>query len=171
MDDLDAALARARDASRRSMVLATMTSTSSRASLLFGVGERVCALPVAQVCEVMRALPVDSIADVPGVCGLAVIRGAATPVVAPGSLFGDPDPRLTRFIVVRAGGRAAALAVDSVLGVFELECEADLPRLTEHAAAGRLEAIAVRDADFVYVLNSASIVPEEAWKTLRTAER
>ena len=148
-----------------------MTTNGSSMVLLFRVGDRVCALPLAHVSEIMRALPVDAITDVPGVCGLAVIRGAVTPVVAPGALFGDPDPRLTHFIVVRAGRRAAALAVDAVLGVFDLDGAADLPRLAKGAAGSRLDAIAVRDAEFLFVLNSAGIVPDEVWRKLGAAER
>ena len=144
-----------------------MMVDSSTQALVFRVGERVCSLPLAQVSEVTRALPVDPITDVPGVCGLAVIRGIATPVVLMGALLGDSDPRFTRFIVMRAGLSAAALAVDSVLGVFDLEGVAALPRLAEGAAGGRLEAIAVRDASFLYVLNSTAIIPEEVWQRVK----
>lgn len=148
-----------------------MMATSSTPALFFRVGERVCSLPLTQVLEVMRALPVDPITDVPGVRGLAVIRGVATPVVAPGALLGDADPAFTRLILVRAGRGAAALAVDSILGVFALDHAEDLPRLAAGAAGGRLEAIAVRDADFLYVLNSARMIPEEAWQKVEAAGR
>ena len=146
-----------------------MTDAVSASALLCRAGERTCALNLLHVLEIMRPLPVDEVAQTPGfVRGLAMIRGVPTPVLTLASLFADPGGPPTRFVVVRAGDRQVALVVDAVLGVFDLasaELHA-LPPLAQNAAAAKLEAIGALDAELLYVLNSASIVPDEVWQKL-----
>ncbi|MET3131167.1 chemotaxis signal transduction protein [Oxalobacteraceae bacterium GrIS 1.11] len=59
-----------------------MPSEPSTAVLLCRSQHRLRALPLLQVRESMRALPVEALPDMPPfMLGLAVIRGAALPVL------------------------------------------------------------------------------------------
>lgn len=123
-----------------------------------------CALNLEQVIEVTRLLPINPIAGAPEtVQGLAVIRGAPVPVVSLAMLFGEKSAVTTRLVVVRTGDRRAALAVDEVLGIrgFSRAALSALPPLARNAAAGTLEAIGVLDSELIFLLNSASVIPEE----------
>src|SRR5215468_8425951 len=79
-------------------------------------GARMLALPIESVVETMRPLPVEPLAGAPSfVLGLAVIRGAAIPVV---DVAGETPGR---FVTLRLGARRIALAVEAVLGLAALE--------------------------------------------------
>ena len=115
----------------------------------------------------MRPLPIAEVANTPGfVRGLSIIRGAPTPVVLLASLWPGAGGRPTRFVIVRVGERRVALAVDSVLGVIDLDPATlhALPPLFQNAAAGTLEAVGALDAQFLFVLNSGGIMPEKVWQ-------
>src|SRR5690349_9342486 len=96
-------------------------------------------LPLENVREIMRPLPIAALAGAPEfVLGLATIRGAATPVVDLGRVLGRTQERpiFGRFVSLAVDGRAVALAVQSVSGVVELERDAssELPPLLGAAA-------------------------------------
>jgi purine-binding chemotaxis protein CheW len=134
--------------------------------LVVRAGERLCALPIASVVETMRPLPVTPLAGAPPyVRGVAIVRGEPVPVVDLAALVGagDPPGALARFVSVRAGGRAAVLAVAGVVGVTALDPEGErrMPLLGE-ACAGTLSALRARDDDLLLVLGAARLVPEEA---------
>ena len=104
-----------------------MTAESPRDRLpvlLARVSDRVCALPLGLVVEVMRPLRVEASAEGPAcVQGWTVLRGERVPVVDLAALAGETPGRATRFISVREGATRAALAVDAVLGVRALSAE------------------------------------------------
>lgn len=141
-------------------------------ALVFRVGPRRCALPVAHVVETMRPLPVAGVAGVPpAVLGVAVIRGAPAPVVDLAQVMAVTDAGAPgRFVLVRVGGRRAALAVTEVLGVYALDAavfEALSPLLRDEA--GAVSAIGVHDREILSMLDGARVVPESAWDALRAA--
>ncbi len=141
--------------------------------LLFRAGARLCALSIEQVIETMRPLPVAPLAGTPAfVRGAAVIRGAAVPVVDLASFLGvhaSAEPK--RLVLVRCGPRAAALAVDAVLGVTSVDpAGAGRAPLLEGGAAGAVEALGALDRDLLLVLRAARIVPEEAWRRIPGGE-
>ncbi|MDO9015980.1 MAG: chemotaxis protein CheW [Myxococcales bacterium] len=144
------------------------------ASLVCTAGGRRCALPVGHVIETMRPLPVELVVGVPDfVAGLALIRGAPTPVVDLGRLLGATAAApWGRFVVVAAGGRRVALAVDAVLGVRALDAAAleALPPLVEDAA-GPIAALAALDGELLVVIRGARLVPEAALEALSRAGR
>jgi purine-binding chemotaxis protein CheW len=145
-----------------------MSTVIPRSALLIRAGDRCCALDLLHVVEIMRPLPVDEVAHMPAfVRGLSIIRGAPTPVVSLAALLADSGGPPTRFVVVRAGERQVALAVDAVLGVFELDPATlrALPPLLRHAA-GALQAVAALDGQLLLLLNSGNIVPDEVWQKL-----
>jgi purine-binding chemotaxis protein CheW len=140
-------------------------------SLLFRVHGRLCALPLAHVVETMRPLPVEPVAGaLPCVAGVSVIRGAPLPVVdlvrllGAAAQSGDPSsarPASGRFIAVRVADRAAALAVDSVVGVRFLDESSlrDLPALLRDADSDVVESIGTLDTELLVVLRAARLVP------------
>lgn len=154
------------------------------AMLMTRVGRVTCALPIEHVVETLRPLPVEPL----GACddqalalieGVAMIRGAAVPVVDARKLLGFPAAPATRFVVVRAGQRRIALAVDAVHDVVAIDREvvSGLPPLLGGVGGDRATAIAAigaRDAGLMIVLDAARVVPEDSWRALersRSAER
>lgn len=130
--------------------------------LLFAVGTQRCALPLSDVAEVMRAQPLTSHGLLtPGVLGTSIIRGVPTPVVDAGLLLSGAPTRGARLVLLRVGGRAVALAVDSVLGTARLSREqlTETPALLngDHAV---VQAIGVLDSELVHLLNTVQVVVE-----------
>jgi purine-binding chemotaxis protein CheW len=133
--------------------------------LLVRAGARLCGIPARAVSETMRPLPATPAAGAPPwVRGVAIVRGEPVPVVDLSALLGGaPDGTPARWVVVRAGGREAALAVAAVLGVSELDPAGarDLP-LVRDACAGALSSLRTLDGDLLVVLGAARLVPEGA---------
>lgn len=141
-------------------------------SLLFRARKHFCALPLTHVVETMRPLPIEALAGAPAaVKGLAIIRGVPLPVIDLGSLLDGEDEPSTRFVTVRTGARQAALAVDSVAGVFypTTDILRDVPPLLGQANASAIAAIGTLDATLLVVLNAAHLVPESVWLAIAAA--
>ena len=122
----------------------------------------------------MRALPVEPVAGAPEiVLGVSMIRGAPVPVVALGALFDADGSSSGRFVTVRTGHGQVALAVDAVLGIYELapSIYQTMPPLLREAAAAAVETIGALDAGLFFVLNTASIVPNELLASPEGRER
>lgn len=138
-------------------------------ALLCRVRSQLCALPLGNVAETMRPLPVAALAGVPSfVLGVAVIRGSATPVVDAGVLLGLPEPPAPkRFVTLKTGETFVAVAVESVGGIRHIAPEMlqRLPPLlgatTEH-----IEAIGMLDREFLLVIQAARMVPESVSKAI-----
>jgi purine-binding chemotaxis protein CheW len=129
-----------------------------------------CALPLEQVVETMRPLPIGPVTNAPHyVLGLSIIRGAPLPVVDLGALLGrggTPSAAPARVVTVRVGGsgsRQVAIAVDSVVGVRTLEqCVlSDLPPLL--GASDVVTSLGVLDRELVSLLDGSRVLPDEAW--------
>jgi purine-binding chemotaxis protein CheW len=148
-------------------------------ALICRVRDRLCGLPLGPVVETMRPLPVRSLVAgaaasiaAPFVMGVAMIRGAATPVVDVGALLGAGDAAApTRFVTVRSGARRVALSVESVLGVRELPASSlrELPPLLRDASADVVAAVGTLDAELLVVLRTARLLPESLWAAVATA--
>lgn len=145
-----------------------MTTSVSLLKLMFRVGAHRCALPLSEVVEVLRPLPVEALAGAPsGVSGLAIVRGAPMPVVDVAALLGGGGS-CTRFLIARAGERKIALAVDAVLGIRALDPSVwrELPPLVHGACSGVVDRLAELDREAVLALTAATMVPEPIWETL-----
>lgn len=139
--------------------------------LLVRAGGRVCALPLAHVIETLRPLPTTPCSGVPAfVLGAAVVRGAAVPVVKLDLFLGAPPAPATRFVLVRSGARAAALAVDAVSGVASLAGMEPAATPLLGAGAGALEALGALDGELVALLHAARVVPDDAWRAIAPRE-
>jgi purine-binding chemotaxis protein CheW len=132
--------------------------------LLCRTGTCICALPLGQVIETMRIRPIETVAGAPHcVRGLSMIRGAPVPVVDTGLIFGGRPTLSERLVTMRIGSRTVALAVETVLGVRDIAtgaCEA-LPPLLRDAVGEMIAAIGTLDAEFLFLLRVARIVPED----------
>jgi purine-binding chemotaxis protein CheW len=141
--------------------------------LLCRVGPRLCALPLENVVENLRPLPIKPLADAPRfVLGLCMIRGAPVPVVDIASLFGERATEPQRMVTLGAEGRLVALVVESVLGVRSLGPDSfnALPPLLRDACGEVVSAGGTLDAELVLFLRAARIVPDAVWESL-AAER
>ena len=144
--------------------------------LIVRVAGRLHGLPVAAVREVLRVLPLTGgfSAAVPGLLGMAQLRGELVPVLELAELLEIPAPageeksrRLVRVELNQQGAaRRVAFAVDAVLGVYRL-------------SADRLETIALPggarqqwgafDAGFAQLLEAGGVLPEQVWAGLEQA--
>jgi purine-binding chemotaxis protein CheW len=147
-------------------------SIGMTALLVARVRESTCALPVSDVIETMRPLPIRPLPQLPPfVMGLAVIRGATVPVVNLGSLFGlEGVTAIARIVTLRAGKRIIAAAVEDVVGIRYLDDEVlgSLPPLLSVGSSDVVSQLGVLDRDLLVVLRSARLVPEDVWAQLET---
>jgi purine-binding chemotaxis protein CheW len=129
----------------------------------------LCAVPLDNVIEVMRALPVRPVTSAPNyVCGLSIVRGEAIPVVDVGLLVGSDATERRRLVTVRTGGRTIALAASDVLGVQSIlvgELK-DLPPLLHEAGNDTIAAIGTVDAELLYFLRTTRVIPWELFDRL-----
>lgn len=131
---------------------------------------RLCALPLQHVRETMRALPLDSVPNMPAfMLGVSVIRGQAVPVLDLASLTGaGATACAARYISIDLDRRQVALAVDEVIGVRSLAGAAldQVPPLLGAADAGVLAALTTLDAELLLVLQTGVLVPDALWPLL-----
>jgi purine-binding chemotaxis protein CheW len=151
-----------------------MKKTDSNSTLAIRVGARICAIPLSDVVEIMRPLPIEAwIGTTDVVRGLSVIRGVPVPVVDLGRLVGASGNCLsTRFVAIRVGERLVALAVDAVLDIREFDptVRTQMPPLLSDACTDLVESVGALDTELFTVLKSCSIVPETIWDALPRQE-
>jgi len=137
-------------------------SVSAVSWLACRIASHICAMPLTSIIETMRPLPCEAFPRAPDfVAGLAVIRGAPTPVASMRSLMGEPPGPSGRFVTVRITERVVALAVDEVLGVLQLNTArtTELPPLLRNIAGDTISAVTSRDADLMLFFEAARIFP------------
>lgn len=141
--------------------------------LVVRAGRRACALPLGDIRETMRPLPVEKVAGLPEyVRGMAVIRGEPTPVVDLGAILdGVPSADCRRFVTLRCGDRTVALAVGEVCGLHEFGPDhfTQLPSLLgggrdgdqgRDGHGGVIGAVGVMDSHLVLLLRAGRILPD-----------
>ncbi|GAA2640566.1 hypothetical protein GCM10010399_87700 [Dactylosporangium fulvum] len=117
--------------------------------LIFSVGDLLCALPLDDVVETIRPLPVQSVAGgADALLGVAVIRGLAVPVVDTARLLGVDAPPAQRFITTNPAGGPLAFAAGAVVGVREVEPDDSrpLPPMLGADAVRLVSAVGVLDS-------------------------
>ena len=131
--------------------------------LMVRLGSELAALPVADVSETLRPLPIEPLATAADfVLGASIVRGVPIPVVDLARLLSGSSGPKARFVVVKAGSRRVALAVEAVVG-FRTLAEADrtsLPSLLANGARSAVDAIGTLDSELYLVLAAARLVPE-----------
>jgi purine-binding chemotaxis protein CheW len=137
--------------------------------LVCRAGALRCALPVQQVVEIMRFMPLKQVAGAPPyVRGVSIIRGMPVPVVDMGLIAGGAPTRGARLVAVRVAARIVALAVDEVIGIAAFAAGAlhQLPPLLHDAAADTIAALGAADAELVFFLRTGRLVPEDLFAHL-----
>ena len=120
-----------------------------------------CALPLLQVREVMRPLPVKAASGLaPGVLGATVVRGVPLPVISLTRLLHQPEEQPRRFVVLRTPGRDCVLAVDAIHSIDRMPAETwqQLPNLLRRVESA--EQISTEDQDLIVSLSMARILAE-----------
>lgn len=139
-------------------------SNDRQQRLIFSAGGRLCAVPISQVVETMRALPLKAVADAPPfVRGLSVIRGEPVVVIDVALLIGDRPSEAARFITVRTGKRIVAIAADVVARIFTPADDdaRQMPPVLGEAASDAIAAVGRLDAELLFFLSGVQLVPEE----------
>jgi purine-binding chemotaxis protein CheW len=139
--------------------------------LICRVGSRLCGLPLAHVVETMRPLPVEPLAHLPSfVEGVSIIRGRPIPVLDARRVLGeDGEPAAgTRFVTLDLAARSAALSVDAVLGVRDIDVAelAQLPALLRDARNDMVAALGMLDQELLVVLERSRLLPETVWAVI-----
>jgi purine-binding chemotaxis protein CheW len=139
-----------------------MTAAPGQTSVLFfRARERLCALPLEGVLEILRP-PVlrPAVNPPPFLLGAARIRGAVVPVVDAAVLLGaGRSAAPARLILLRLGARAVALAVEAVLGVRAVPRATlqQLPPLLRDAGEA-VAAIAALDSELLLLLHPGRLL-------------
>jgi purine-binding chemotaxis protein CheW len=144
-------------------------AASTEECLLCRVGESRVALPIVHLLETMRPMAIEPVPHVPPfVRGVSIIRGVPVPVVDVGVLMGATGREAARWVTLRVGDRAVALAVESVEGVKDLSRSTfeALPPLLADAGTDLIAAIGTLDAQLLVVLKLSRLLPESAWQVL-----
>lgn len=147
-----------------------MQKTGHKLALIAELPVGKYAIPLDQVVETLRPLPVEELAGMPDwVCGIAVIRGAPVPVVNLGAIFADsPASEDSRWVTVRVGERTVALSVRRVVAIAEMASGQleSLPPLLQQGRADAIEAIGNLDRELLLTLNLARLLPDSLWPGL-----
>lgn len=140
----------------------TIGSADTGYWLLCRVGSRLCALPLENVVETLRLLPVAPVADAPRfVLGLCIVRGSPVPVVDLRALLAEPEARPRRMVTLKVGGETVVIAVEDVLGVRSIGLdEIDrLPPLLCETAGDIVSGIGRLDSELLLFLRSSRLLP------------
>jgi purine-binding chemotaxis protein CheW len=149
-----------------------MPRQGSRCFLLVRAQEWMCALPLEEVEETMRPLPVTTVSAVPGfVRGVSLVRGLPAPVVSLAVLLGGSPSQSgsgQRFISLRVPEGRLALEVDEVRGLRWMEESSldSVPPLLQATAGGHLQSVGSFDGRLLAVLGASHLLPEDLWKRL-----
>jgi purine-binding chemotaxis protein CheW len=145
----------------------TSAITHASSVLVFRCGAILGALPVEDVRETLRPLPVVEIEPAPGfVMGMSMIRGLPTVVINGNRLLSRDGGAISaassgsRFISLKIPERPVALAVDETLGIRDLPEAAmtALPPLLGAADQGPIEQLARLDGELWMLLSAARLV-------------
>ena len=142
-----------------------MPGTGSRRFLLVRARSWMCALPLDEVEETMRPLPVTPVASAP-----AFVRG----VSLGGRLSGGPvEPCVGgRFVSLRVPEGRLVLEVDEVRGLSTLDANTleAVPSLLRETAQGHLQRLGSLDGHLLTLLGTAHLLPPDVWDRLALSE-
>lgn len=132
--------------------------------LLCPVGAHVCAIPLAQIDETMRPLPIQPFdAAPPFVLGASTIRGAVVPIVDLAALFGGNAQRAERVVTLRLGERRVGIVTTGApeIRILDNETIEVMPPLLREAAGEQVSAVAKLDGALVLLLEPMRLLSME----------
>lgn len=145
------------------MAITAVTAAAPGLSLVFGVGDLLCALPLRDVVETIRPLPVQPLAGTADILlGVSVIRGQAVPVVDTARLLGAGVERPHRFVTTRSDRGTLAFATGPVRGVLPVEPDERRPPppMLAAAASSLVVAVGVLDSRPLLFLRGAGLMAD-----------
>jgi purine-binding chemotaxis protein CheW len=150
------------------MTTATNESLSSErlSVVLVRTADLLCALPLTSVIETLRCPPLVAVSGAPEcVAGVAMVRGATVAVIDLGLLLGSERVAIqeARLLTLRVGRRIVGLAVNSVIGVRDIDraAWAEVPPLLRQAHPEVLIAVGSLDRELLLLLDGTRILTEE----------
>lgn len=139
-------------------------------ALLVRAGERVCALPLSAVAEIMRPLPIKAVPQMPPIVeGLSVVRGEPVPVVRLECLLGGaPSSEKGRFVSLKVSERRVILLVEEVIGLRDLEVSIfqRLPPLLGESPSEVVSMVGVLDQQLMLLMETLRLIPKQVWASL-----
>ena len=144
-----------------------------RSALVVQARAQACALPLSEVVETMRPLPISPMSGWPSfVPGIAVVRGRPTPVVDLGLLLGsNVDLPPTRFVTLRLATRC--VPPRSPPGDPTPLCTAGFPKVIAVAVSSVRgiqtvadDAMTTLDGGLLLTVRAAELLPPEVWRSL-----
>ncbi len=162
---------------------ATGTSTSTappggppadERCVVFRAGTLLAGLPLRDVVETLRPLPVRPLAGTqPFVRGLTILRGRPAPVVDVGLLLTAHEAPVQRYLAVGTARGPVALATGEVLGLRHPDGDTVQRNvaLLGPAAARLVDAVGSLDGEPLFLLHSLAVVPDAVWAAVAAAER
>jgi chemotaxis signal transduction protein len=142
--------------------------SSDHSFLIVSAAQQVYALPLSLVAEIMRPQPLRTLEPaIEGIAGVSRIRGQAMPVIHLGKLAGHAQSEASRFVSMKSGDGAFALAVDSVLGIHKLDRARaqELPALLQVNPGVR--ATAEFHRELLFYVEPIHLVPADTWEQLK----
>jgi chemotaxis signal transduction protein len=92
------------------------------------------------------------------------------PVVSLSGLLGVENAAPAgRYVSLRLGERHAVLAVESVEGIRDLQAPGAIAPLLGAVEHEAVKAVTAHDAELLFVLDAAKLVPEAAWAEVANA--
>jgi purine-binding chemotaxis protein CheW len=141
--------------------------------LICRVGSKLCGLPLRHVIETMRPLSLERLANMPPfVSGVSLIRGRPTPVLSARELLGsDETARAGRYVTLKVAGRHVALAVDSIVGLRDVDGTtlSALPPLLRAEQDHAIDAVGRLDAELLVVLEHGKLLDDAQLAALSEA--
>jgi purine-binding chemotaxis protein CheW len=142
--------------------LARTSDSECSSFLVCRVDSASYALPIACVVEVTRVALMQQVLDMPAfVLGAAMLRGELLPVVNAAWFVSAERSQPRRLITLRVGERKVALAVDDVVGCFDLDRRSmqDVPPLLASCRQA-VAQLTTLDHQLLMILETARLVPE-----------
>jgi purine-binding chemotaxis protein CheW len=139
-------------------------------ALVVRIGGTVGALPLRDVIETFRPLPIEPLRGMPPfVRGVALVRGTPTAVVDLSHLLTGTPGEITRFVSVRVESRCIALAVEAVLGVRVLANAVfgQMPPLLDRASE-QVAALGKLDGHLLVMLQASRSLLDDTLRALET---
>lgn len=152
---------------------ATEGALSTTPYLICRVGQQLHAIPIEHVVEIMRALPIEPVANAPSyIRGVCIVRGNPTPVIDTGLLVGGQQTNSRRLVEIKTEKRLIVLLVEDVLGIRLLQDGRykELPPLLRDVASETVAGIGMLDAALLLILNVTKVVSEELFQEIEQAE-